>query len=1563
MLKNLKSSTGSQKSKVLSVFLTAVIVLALVESTMVSPAYSQLPTQSAELIPMFRNVLSNIDEEEIMRHIAFFASCGSRVTGYPGFFNAVDYVVSEFKRYGIQPYGDDGYFEYFDITVPVDYGAKIVLENGETIKGYNLWPNLVNPSPYKSPSEGDTLVYVGKGDFDDLSKVNVTGRIVLMDFDDSRWFFRLAMMFGAKGVIYIGSGKESRMEAFQKLYNLPVAFPRIYLKPEDGLRLRELCEKKGEVKIWIDSLMKWENIRVPNIVGFINGTTYPKEICVLTAYLDSWSIVPALAPGATDALGVSALLNLAKFLAQNPPKRSVMLIVFAGHWQSLWGAREWVDKHFGMLRNVKFFVSLDLSAGSQQLAVYNRGNVYSYTNTQVLNGRYTQLISLLFQTYLPALKEILGARYGEYFLDQILLTYPPWISACPPTEFMGATYFDSEPYVAACYGGGFAFHTTNDARHFMKTPADTFDRIQWENYWPQVQFIFASLYALLNEPRIDLPQSPSRMEATGEWGYCRLTIKVVSYNMTTAYWDPFDESRHPEAINDLVVHYQSASAPALTAVPSYAAFGAAFLAGILDVVVKPNRNGEVVIKGVKPYTGGTVNAFVVNSTNGHIEWATDVGVWSPYQSNYASVTTIDASYLVSIFRCSSIVLFALFNPSDLSSMPSLALYNRLAHGPLIQQSALASPYGDVMGFVMPNTPVEILVMRGRAYGAAGGGGGGGGVAIGTFGFIGAAFGGGGAGGRFPMGLLLNSTPENPAGYGYTVKPGETLVIPFTPLIYARDIYMMNDGRVRLAAQYYTFNPVTIMFHNLATQYLNQAIEAARMRDYGLSYSAAYASWAYEQQAYYSMMDLIWQVIYTIVVISIAVIPFAYAISRLIGFEKRKLLASTIIVFGIMLIVLNTFHPGFHLATNAGMAILAFGTAIVILPLLGFVVREAMMSAKTLKEKMVGMHTAEISRSAIAFQAFSLSISNMRRRRFMTGLTLTSVIILVFSMVTFTSLMAAPRPVEDVRVISEGEEPPLYQGILIRRPVWSAIPEEMYYQVINQFKGTGICSARGWLFPPPPQRGLGYFAFSDKLITKVGAVLFLSPEEKEISHIDEILLPGSDWFGPDDVYTCLISKTIADNLTKELGREITIGSTLPFLGMELRVIGIFDGDLLWSGSTGLVDLDGEPITPLMPLITTGAGRAVPFHFPGSQIMIMPLKACLLLRERAYIVSIAYKPYNASIIRDVARNLALRIATDVYYSDAPNRLGIVRYRQWFTITGFETFILPTIICSFTILNMMLANVYYRTREISIYMAVGLSPLHVSTLFLAESLVYALLGAVMGYVYGVIGCWLFASLNMYPEGFYPNFSSFYVFIVLGSTSLVTILSTVYPSIRASRLVTPSLERKWKVPPPRGDEWEIKMPFVFSGREIYGFLAFVHEYFDAHRTEGVGAFATFGDIEWKSEENIAEDKDLKLLTANVRLAPFDVGITQQVSLIAESQRKRPYGLTLYLRRTTGLLSDWVNSNRPFIDNMRKQLLIWRTLKTDVKEKYIETGLEIFKKKGFISPEEFKKGSDVEKR
>ena len=48
-------------------------------------------------------------------------------------------------------------------------------------------------------------------------------------------------------------------------------------------------------------------------------------------------------------------------------------------------------------------------------------------------------------------------------------------------------------------------------------------------------------------------------------------------------------------------------------------------------------------------------------------------------------------------------------------------------------------------------------------------------------------------------------------------------------------------------------------------------------------------------------------------------------------------------------------------------------------------------------------------------------------------------------------------------------------------------------------------------------------------------------------------------------------------------------------------------------------------------------------------------------------------------------------------------------------------------------MMGSVFERQREIFVYGSVGLSPNNVGSLFLAESLVYALIGAGVGYLLG--------------------------------------------------------------------------------------------------------------------------------------------------------------------------------------------------------------------------------------
>jgi hypothetical protein len=58
------------------------------------------------------------------------------------------------------------------------------------------------------------------------------------------------------------------------------------------------------------------------------------------------------------------------------------------------------------------------------------------------------------------------------------------------------------------------------------------------------------------------------------------------------------------------------------------------------------------------------------------------------------------------------------------------------------------------------------------------------------------------------------------------------------------------------------------------------------------------------------------------------------------------------------------------------------------------------------------------------------------------------------------------------------------------------------------------------------------------------------------------------------------------------------------------------------------------------------------------------------------------------------------------------------------------------------------------------------------------------------------------------------------VASTSVVigvVLLSTVYPARKASEVATPAIERRWQVPDPVGDAWDIPMPFAVTGGELW--------------------------------------------------------------------------------------------------------------------------------------------------
>jgi hypothetical protein len=278
--------------------------------------------------------------------------------------------------------------------------------------------------------------------------------------------------------------------------------------------------------------------------------------------------------------------------------------------------------------------------------------------------------------------------------------------------------------------------------------------------------------------------------------------------------------------------------------------------------------------------------------------------------------------------------------------------------------------------------------------------------------------------------------------------------------------------------------------------------------------------------------------------------------------------------------------------------------------------------------------------------------------------------------------------------------------------------------------------------------------------------------------------------------------------------------------------------------------------------------------------------------------------------------------------------VTTRAWFSFIGAETLIVPLVIASISILNITIGAIYERIKSLSVYVVVGATPSQTAGIFLSESIVYGILSSVFGYILGVVGVSVMMRLGAYTPGFFPNFASSFILVVVALALFIPLIATVQPAVKAWRLVTPSLERKWKIPEPVGDYWTIPLPFVATNEdELMGIMSFIREFLESSMgTEKTGLFSTEGV---GFSEHREGDKVIKRLGARIRLAPFDLAIMEDFEIEAVTQMKR-YNMTLHFVRTSGILKNWITSNKAFIDVIRKQFLIWRTLPPSEKEYYI---------------------------
>lgn len=1500
-------------------------------------AHPQQKIDVPKLQARYKELIQDISAQRIQETVRTLSSYPSRLAGYDGANQAADYIEQQFRAIGLENVRR----ESFSVSVPVDYGSSLQVAGQNPIPIHPLWPNLVRTSHVPPKGVSGPLIYVGDAKLERFAGKRVEGCIALLDFNcGSNWLN--APRLGAKAVIFIEPDTTMRGEAEAKFVGIPINIPRFWLPKAHAAKLLATAAGNPGIEATVKCKMPWERRPAHNLMGWIPGT-HPKfkdQIIVVEAYYDSMSIVPSLAPGADSTSGIASLLELARLLKKHPPGRTVLFVATSAHFLSLQGIREFVNKRLpewaplsvvervrGSKRNppqIYLTISLDLASRSQTTGIFFKGWFYDYREDRQKD--FSDLARVC-REHSERIAPVLGTEPKKIFADGVnAVEGRNWRTHIP-----GRTAFNCEA-VTLAGARGVAFATTEDSRPLVDTPFDTFDQVNIANVHMQTRTIACLLDHIVhdtNEPGdfavrfpISEPSNWSRLTLLG--GFGRLHGNVYLF-------DPNKSFVPNTPVNGSIAVLRAWS-------KSFLGVRGNEIQMVDDSAPVPSQQAKYEFVGVPPVTAYgwartfEIAAYRLNSETGDIEFAPDEGIQG--SKNYPLVidmTVGDKQTPMIVFRCVATAIYDLVDPQTLKPLVGMSIYDGDTNGEPRMYGFITTPKEVTLSsyvedvaviFSQPGSRLKIKMDAGPGADRL---------------------------------LLLNASPQNPEGTGYLVggdpREAQGFTVPtfdpktlterdliarggtiaFTALRVAEDMYQLNDYRIRTLGKYRITNKGIDELHAQTKEALDKANQALAERNYAALDIYARAAWGYAARAYPDVRSTANDVVNGVIFYLALLMPFAYFMERLL-FGAPSLKNQLIYATGIFVAVFIGFryiHPAFEITGNPVVVFIAFAMGALSVIVSVFITGKFEEQLKAVNRQTMGVHKADIGRMSVAAAAFNLGVSNMRKRALRTFLTSLSLVMVTFIVLSFTSIVNVLRFNE---VPAPGK--PLYDGVLIRTPDWAPLQESAYRLLRDEFGTTRGVAPRAWFFGT--QIGDQSFITLRRADRKFDAraIVGLTPDEAKVSKIQQALYAGR-WFQPGETYSVVLPRNQAEML--QINPEDVGRAKINFSGVDYTVIGLLDIDKFKR----INDLDSEPLTPVDFILMQrlqrqgrqgGEGGFREYvHLEPDTIFFIPYDTVINLGGNIYSLAIEFAG-REEVYNILKRELMPRLGLNLY---AGLDDKIVRYStiQSTTGQGLEYVVLPILIAAMIVLNTMLSSVYERVREIGIFSAIGLAPNHVAMLFFAESIVYAILGSVAGYFIGQLVAKLIAVTNILPE-LYLNFSSMSAVLATVIVVVVVLLSTIYPARKASEVATPAMDRTWRVPDPEGDTWRIPLPFSVTSVQARGLSGFLTEWFAAYEEYSVGEFVT----QSVSANDFETDQGTGYqVQCTAWIAPFDLGVSQEVLIdIRPTDFEGVYDIQLTLTRISGDIANWKRVNRRFLNTLRKQFLIWRTLSTEQRERYL---------------------------
>jgi len=795
-------------------------------------------------------------------------------------------------------------------------------------------------------------------------------------------------------------------------------------------------------------------------------------------------------------------------------------------------------------------------------------------------------------------------------------------------------------------------------------------------------------------------------------------------------------------------------------------------------------------------------------------------------------------------------------------------------------------------------------------------------------------------------ILTNGDAEYPLGQGYDISTYPSLY--HTTYRTARDMWSLLRPRISNLEEHGIRDSRIQTMQQKGEQSLQLATQALADRRYDIFSEESSKSWALASRVYHHVESTQKDVLFGVLFYIALFVPFAFCLERLFfGFVSiYKRIAGFTGILLLLILIIAQVHPAFELAYSPTVVVLAFfiiGLSFLVTMIIILRFEDEMI---LLQRRTTHKRPAEISNWKAFTAAFFLGVSNLRRRRLRTVLTCLTLIILTFTIMSFTTVKSMRR---QNRVQYAPVSP--YQGLLLKNIGWNDLPPDSLPVFQGLFQGRATVAPRVWLEAEERTRPLCLEAcLMDEQPFTIQGLTGLSADEPRVTGMDRILQSGR-WFKPGEDRAVLIPSGIAGLIGYNPADHLR--NSLNLWGMELEIVGVFSEEKLRQHP----DLDGEMLTPAtFPSETVmemsevekealESGEDVRSfqgnyrHIPPEQILI--LSAAALMELGGKLKGVALAPGGPKLDEARVEGLTDRFGLTIF-SGEPRGVFLYNASDTMSYSGMPNIIIPLLISVLIVLNTMISSVYERKREIAVYTSVGLAPSHVSFLFIAEALAFAVLSVVIGYVLAQTSAGLLAGTSLW-SGITVNYSSTAGIAAMILVMGVVLLSVIYPSRLAASIAIPDVNRSWTMPEIVDDSMDVTLPFLMRYHENASIAGFLYSYFKGHQDVSHGLFST-GPVEVFRMEGLAE-RALPMATqclhlrTKVWLAPFDFGIMQWVDIrFCQATEGADFlEICVTMHRKAGEIGLWQRVNKSFINGLRKQVLVWRSLDSEAQRAYAE--------------------------